>query len=96
MKAIVLLPLLSGCATTVTRIAHDCKTDSRPFPEAGECQKPRLVTQIQAPDDIKALYLAIGDQIAQRVRQDELSDNDARFLMAVAYREAVWLAANPY
>ncbi len=96
MRAALLALLLSGCATTVTRIAHDCRTDSRPFHEAWECQKPRLVTQIQAPDDIKALYLAIGDKIAERVRQDELSDNDARFLMAVAYREAVWLAANPY
>lgn len=81
--------VLTACAPTVSQIGQQCGSDTKPFVEYWPCQKPRLASEIRARDDIKAEYMATGDLTAERARGGQITDAEAKMIMANAYREAV-------
>lgn len=88
--ALVSLGLLTSCGSpSVSQIGQACGSADKTFVQYWPCQKTRIANEITAPDDIKAMYFAIGDAVRERILQKQMTDAEGRLLMAKAYQEAV-------
>ncbi len=90
--AIAAIAMLPGCAKepagpTISQLQRECGAHSKTFVEYWPCMRVGLNYPDDFPD-IKALYLATGDYVAEQVRDGKMTDADAKLAMAGARQKA--------
>ncbi|WP_430913903.1 hypothetical protein [Methylobacterium sp. sgz302541] len=76
---------LAGCMTgSLVSTQGACTSSHAGYLEAWDCIKAEVAAKRagQMNNDLGIRYMATGDAIAERVRRKELSDADARLLLA--------------
>lgn len=87
MKALRLLPIvaLAACAGRPDA-AQTCNTSSRPFLDGWSCM--RSIAEGAQLNDLDRYVLATGDVAAERVRAGQITDAEAKMVVAKAQSEA--------
>ena len=92
MRLMVIVALmLAGCGQSeeplVSRLQAGCGASERPFVDYWPCIRAGMAEPDNHPD-IKALYLATGDYVSERVREGKMTDVEAKLAMAAARQKA--------
>lgn len=85
----LLLPLLllAACGgPSVATIDRSCDTAARPFVESWPCVRAAYLSS--RPSDLDRYVVATGDVAAERVRGRQMTDAEARMVIAKAQSEA--------
>lgn len=86
-----LLLLIAGCAEPpapprLGQVEQECGYSRKQFLEAWPCIS---VGYAYPGDDIRAAYIAKGNYVAEQVREQRMSEAEARMVMAEAYQQAL-------
>lgn len=94
MRALVLLMALivAGCnqqprGPTLGEVERQCGYDSKPFTDSWPCVRTGLA-EVAVPADLKGVYVATGNFIAEQVGSNKMTDTEAKLAMAHAKQRA--------
>lgn len=86
-RSIFALVLLAGCSSAdLSDIEYECGYNRKPFVDSWPCVKVGIAGGETAPA-LVAYYTALGNVVVERVQSGQMSDAEAKLVMAKARRE---------
>lgn len=87
--AVLVALALAGCASgpNLSTIMQTCGYGDKPFTSSWPCVR-QGVAQADAPGDLKDVYVASGDFVAEQVTTGKMTDAEAKLAMAQVRQKA--------
>jgi hypothetical protein len=88
--AVLLVLGVAGCASSgpnLSTIMQTCGYSEKPFTSAWPCVR-QGVAQADAPGDLKDVYVASGDFVAEQITTGKMTDAEAKLAMAQVRQKA--------